>query len=109
KRRTPQVTVVGMMAVGWLVLGALDLGSLQLGGDRPHNIQRHLVLKIEDVSDFAIVTLGPDMCARIGLDELTGNPNAIADFAYAPFQHIADAKLAADLLDVHGSALVSEA
>ena len=42
------------------------------------------------------------------LDELPGDANAFPSLAHAAFEHVANAKLAADLLDVDGFALVGE-
>ncbi len=42
------------------------------------------------------------------IDHLPGHANAAASLAHAAFEHITHAKLAADLLHVHGAALVGE-
>ena len=53
--------------------------------------------------------LRPVVDAGHRIDELRGNPQAIARFPYAPFQNVTHAELAADLLDVDAAPLVDEA
>ena len=57
----------------------------------------------------AIVAIGPDVSAGIGLDELTGNADARSRLANAALQDVANPKLASDLLRGDSLALVSEA
>lgn len=42
------------------------------------------------------------------VDELTGDANCLSSLLHRSFEHVADAQLAADLLHVDGTALVSE-
>ena len=74
----------------------------------PTTLGRHAILQIEYVLDLALETLGPDMRRGRGVDELPGDADARARLAHAAFQHVAHAKLAADLLHVDGAALVGE-
>src|SRR4051794_37048199 len=49
------------------------------------------------------------MCASSGFNELAGYTKLAAGLSDTSFQHIADAKLASNLLDIDGLAFVSEA
>src|SRR5581483_4931937 len=88
---------------------ALDLGATDARLDDPDDGLRHLVLEIEDVVQYAVIFVGPEMAAGFGLDQLSRDAYALAALAHATLQHVADAELAPDLLDVDGFALVGEA
>src|SRR6476659_6680208 len=100
---------VGVEAIGRLALGALDLGFFHRRGDRPDNALGHLVLQIEDVAEPTIKPVGPKMCPRGAIHELSGDAHPVCRLANAPFQHVAHPKLAPDLLHVDGAPLVGEA
>ncbi len=104
-----QVMVVGVEALGRLALRALDLGLLEPRRDGPDDAGRDLVLQVEDIRHSAVEAVRPEMRAGGGVDELTGDPQAVARLANAAFQHVAHAEFAADLLYVDGAALVGEA
>jgi len=76
--------------------------------DRSDDRLGDLVLHREYVGGIAIIALGPDMAAIGDVVELHGDAHPIAGLADAAFHHIAGAKLLADLLHVHGLALVDE-
>src|ERR1041385_5654971 len=99
-----QIVVVGVEALGRLVLGALDLRLFQLRRDRANDICRHLVLQIENIFECAVETIGPQMSATGGVDELTRYANAAGCFTHTALQKIAHAQFAGDLLDVDRSA-----
>jgi hypothetical protein len=65
-------------------------------------------LQRKNVVRFAIITLGPDVCAAFGVNELPGDPHAISHLAYAALKDVAHAKLATDLLHINCPTLVSE-
>jgi hypothetical protein len=67
-----------------------------------------LILKIEHVLQCAVDLVSPKMSAGCGLNELPSNTQAPARLANAAFEHISNAQLSADLLDVHRYTLVSE-
>jgi hypothetical protein len=48
------------------------------------------------------------MVARLGLDQLPGHTDTLAQLADAAFQYVAHAELAGDLLGIHRLALVGE-
>src|SRR5438552_131822 len=60
-------------------------------------------------SQDAVIFVGPNMRAGLSLDELSRDAQAIAAFAQAALEHVANAELAPDLLDVDDLALVGEA
>jgi hypothetical protein len=92
----------------------LSQSAVLLGvGNRWGNSDRHslsdLVLQRKDVGEIAVVALGPDVLASLGLDQLRSDADAIAGLAYAAFEHIAHTELAPNLLHIDRAALVSEA
>ena len=44
-----------------------------------------------------------------GVDQLSGDANAVLAASYAAFEHVADPKLASDLANIDGPALILEA
>src|SRR6516165_5569998 len=88
--------------------GALLLGFGDRRGNRDGYRFGNLVLYREDVGEVAVVALGPDVFSTLGVDELRGDPNAIAGFTQAAFEDIADAKLVPDLLHINRAAFVGE-
>ena len=85
-----------------LALGELDL---HLG----RQAQRDFVLDRENVVDGAVVALRPDVGAVACVDQLRGDPNAIAALANATLQYIAHAELLRRLAHVDRAPLVDEA
>src|SRR5262249_18514129 len=104
-----QVIVISVEAPGRLALGALDLRLLQLRRNRADHASGHLILELENVLQRAVETVGPEMTAGGGIDELRRDSHAVCRLAHAALEHVADAELATDLLDVYGMALVREA
>src|SRR5262249_42637222 len=83
--------------------------------------EKHVLSRLEDELEFsanpayALVRdrtlhqfLTPSKDAAQRVDQLGGHTNPVRRPADAPFQHVADAKVLADLLDVRGLALVGE-
>src|SRR6516165_349011 len=101
-----QVEVVGSKVVRRAAGRAGGLGGLQCRLDHAGDARRHLVLQLEDVFQRAVEAVGPQMRAGHRVDQLPGNTDPIATLAYRPFEHIADAQLAADLLHVDRLTLV---
>ena len=52
--------------------------------------------------------MGPKVVARLRIDELTGNPNAVAAPPHAPFQDVADAQITGDLSYIERLAFIGE-
>src|ERR1700719_4902758 len=67
-----------------------------------------LVLHLQEIGAIGIELIGPQMRACLGVYELGMYPYLIAAALFAPLQHVADAEVLADLLHVHGLALVGE-
>jgi hypothetical protein len=67
-----------------------------------------LVLHIEEVGDRFVKTLGPEVIAGFGVDQLYVDPKPIAATLHRAFEHVADVQLAPDLLHVVGFAFESE-
>ena len=62
----------------------------------------------KNVGKVPIVPLRPDVVAGLALDQLTGDPDAVAGLAETALQHISNAELAPNLLYVDGAAFVGE-
>ena len=60
----------------------------------------YLVLQREQILGIMVETLGPDMQAGLGIDQLGIDPDSLARAADAALQHIAHAELAADLANI---------
>lgn len=74
----PRVEAFGRPPHRTPALGASDCRS-DRDGDRLGNF----VLHREDVGEVAVIALGPDMVAGVVLDQLRGDPDAIAGLAQA--------------------------
>ena len=69
---------------------------------------RDIVLDFEDIGEFAVVALGPEMPATRSIDQLSGDANPVAGLADAAFEREADAEFPAYLGNVERLALVDE-
>ncbi len=70
-----------------------------------HDRLRDVVLHGEDVRQLAVVGLRPEMRVRRHLDQLRGDPHAIAGLADAALEQVRDAELLGDRRDVGARAL----
>ena len=107
--QSPQIKIVGIQAVRALALRKLDLRLPQAWLDGADDAQRDLVLDFENVAERPVIAFGPDMGAVRRLDELAGDANAVAGFAQAAFEHVADAEFPPHLFHVDCAPLVGEA
>src|SRR4051794_1077100 len=108
ERQRADHALPGVEVVGWLVLTANLLSHIQLRFDCCDHTLGNLVLDGENVSEIAVVALGPDMVTGFSLDQLGGDTDAVAGFAHTAFEHITHPQLAPDLLYINGAALVGE-
>ena len=70
---------------------------------------RHdLILQLEQISRVLLEPLGPKMRTRFGVDELRVDPHPVLVALDRAFEHVANAKLLADLFGVDRFALVGE-
>src|ERR1700730_15196549 len=76
----------------------LALGAGQRWLDRGGDTRGDVVLHREDVSQIAVVTLGPEMGTGGCIDQLAGDAHALPGPAHAALEDIADTKVATDLL-----------
>ncbi len=70
------------------------------------NNQRNLILHGENIVNGSIITLSPDVCAAMRIDQLSRDANSIAAFANAPLEHVAHVQLFRDLTHIHRAAFV---
>ena len=80
----------------------------QFGLDCGDHVTRDLILQFKHIGQFAVIAVGPDVIARRGVDQLGGDPHAVAALADTAFQHVAHAKFARGALYIHSLALVGE-
>ena len=66
----------------------------------PNYVCAHAVLKLEHVFERAVEPVRPEVVAGCCVDQLSGDANAVADFADATLKDIAHAEFAPDLPDV---------
>ena len=62
----------------------------------------------EDVGEFPVVALGPEVAVGLCVDQLHGDADTAARLAHAALDDVLDAKLLGDLLRVDRLALVNE-
>ena len=84
------------------------LGGDKLGVERVSQPRDDFVLHVQEIGERLIEALGPEMIAGFGVDQLHIDAHAISAALNAPLQHITNVQLAADLLQIDGSALVGE-
>src|SRR5262245_9653368 len=84
-RHRPHRVVVGAQSLRTFAPRAFDLGYANGRLQRPCNLLRDAILKIENIVDHTVVTRGPDMRATFSLDKLYGNPKAVAGLLHAAF------------------------
>ena len=80
----------------------------QPGFDRGNHFLGNLVLQRENIAEFAIIAIGPDVIACGSIDQLRSDPYAVAVLAHAALQHIAHAQFAGHALHVNRFSLVGE-
>jgi hypothetical protein len=69
---------------------------------------RDFILNGEDVDQLASVGLRPEVRIGIDVDQLRGNPDAIASFAHRALQYVGYAQFAADVTNLQRAALEGE-
>ncbi len=104
-----KIEVVGRQIGGGALGRTRGFGSLQGGFDDARDARRDPVLQIENIVERTLETIGPQLRAGDGIDQVTADPEPIAAFAHRAFEQISHAELAADLLHIHGLALVGKA
>jgi hypothetical protein len=108
-RHRAQTEIVGAEVIGVLAPRALDFGFPQARLDDADHLVGDLILEVEHIRDRPVEPVGPQMRARLGLDQLPRDAQAIAGLAHAALQDITHAKVPPDLPDVDRPALVGEA
>src|SRR5262249_47804045 len=103
------VQINGVKVLGWFALRPLHFRPGNARRDCPHYAGCDLVLQRKDVIQRSIKPVTPQMGTGSGLDELAGDTDLGASLSDTAFEHIANPKLASNLLDIDGFALVGEA
>src|SRR6516165_2775623 len=86
----------------------LAFGARQRRLDSGRDARSDVVLHREDISEVTVVSLSPEMGAGSNIDKLGADAHALPGSAYATFEDIADAKVAANLLEIDGFSFVGE-
>jgi hypothetical protein len=76
--------------------------------EHPCETAGDLALGFREVGAIGIETVGPEVCAGIGIDQLHVHLNLVAGPSHASFQDIANAEIATNLFHVNGFALVGK-
>ena len=108
-RHPARKVIISIKAFSRLTLGPLDLGLLQLRRNRTQDTGGYLVLQIEDIFDFTLEPIGPDVGAVCCVDELPGNAYAVRGLTHTAFQDVAHAEFATYSAHVHSPALICKA
>src|SRR5437660_6534051 len=74
----------------------LDQLRAQLAGEPSNNV----VLHLEQIGQFLVETLGPEMRAGVAIDQLYVNAHAVAPALHPPLQRVAHVQVAADLPEI---------
>src|ERR1051326_9475994 len=99
-RHSTQIIIVGIEALGRLPLRPFALGLFQLRCNRTHSTRGYLILKVEDIFQPTLKAVRPKMHSRGSINELPRYAHAVCRLPHAPFEDIAHAQLAPDLLNV---------
>ena len=100
--------IPSLKVVGGLVQSMVPFRPCQLGLDCCCDGEGDLVLKFEDVVQFAVVAFSPDVIAACRFDQLRGDTDAVGSLADASLKDITHTEFLPDLLDVDGGAFVGE-
>ena len=95
--QSAQKEIIGVQTFGPLALERSISDRCRLGSTMPITFVGDLILQVEYVLQAPSISLGPQMRAGLGLDELRGDAQAIARLAHAALQHVAHAEFAPDL------------
>ncbi len=76
--------------------------------DRGRDAVGDFVLNVEDVCQLTIKAFGPDMVARLRVDQLSCDPQALPRLAYASFKDVSGPQLFSNLFDAQLLALKRE-
>src|SRR5215469_2802868 len=87
---------------------ALAFRARQRRFDSGGDARSDVVLHREDIGQISVVTLGPEMGAGGNIDKLAADAHPLSGSAHATFEDIADAKVAASLLEIDGFSFVGE-
>jgi hypothetical protein len=78
-----QVQIVRRQIIGRTIRRSSDLG-LQGRLNYTRDGYRYFVLKLEDVFERTVESVGPEMCTGRSIDQLPGNPNLLTAFLTEP-------------------------
>ena len=88
--------------------GTKPLLGVEMRLDRRDDALGDVVLHGEQVFQHAVVAVGPDVLAGLGLDQLAGDAQAPVGHAHAALEHVAHAEIARDGAHVGRLVLVDE-
>ena len=101
--------MVRSIASGFLERAPFSASALVKAVAQTVGQSRHdLILQLEQVGHVLLETVGPQMRAGFGVDELGVDAHPVLVALHRAFEHVADAEFLADLLGVDALALVGE-
>src|SRR5262245_35400857 len=98
QRERAEEEIVGVNIVRRLAARALDLCTAKFWLDCAYDARGDAVLKIEDVTQGPVETIGPEMQASRSIEQLTGDAHALARPAHAALEQVAHAEACPDFL-----------
>src|SRR5262245_141419 len=104
-----QVIVMGLPTIRWFAARSFGFGLSDMHCKNRNDGTRNFVLNGKDVFQGSIVTFGPAVGPRAGVDQLCSNADAVTDAADAALKYIVNAEFPPDDTAVCGLALVLEA
>ncbi len=100
------VEIVGLEIPRRRRLQARHLPWREIGLERPHDPLRQLALDREQVGQFTVESLGPDVGVGPGIDQLGVHPHPVPGAAHRAFENVRDAERFPDLAQVADAAPV---
>src|SRR3990172_4697031 len=97
-------TLPGIQALWWLPFQAVMLCRIDFRLNAADHAVGDFVLNREHVVERPVVAFRPQVIAGCRLDELPGDPDAVAALSYTTFEDVTNPQLASDLADIHVSA-----
>ena len=100
--------IVGPQRFGRARARGFDLGAADMRNEGGDDLCREVGLHGEYILDPTVIALRPEVRARLGFDQLGGDPQPVADPARTALDHIAGPELGADRAHVASGCPVGE-
>src|SRR5262245_50876360 len=107
----PQATLVcgpGAITFGWHAYSPLSLGCSDGWGNSNCHRVGNVVLNDEDVIEVTVVSVGPEMIPRRGVDKLRADTNVVTRFPQTSLKDITHAQFGPDFVRIKNATLIDE-